>query len=225
MEIDFEKYPHPKRLRHHTAPNLYIPLSELKEDKQDHYPPLREKIDWKEFFTNGKKPNALDIGCGKASFLFDFAEENPDVNILGIEVREKLPDWINKVVKAYMLNNCAALWYSVVNGIPFIEDSSIDLAVYLFPDPWTKRKHIKRRAYNEGLLSELRRVLKPGGKLFLATDIEEVHAYHLKLIEKHEAYNCKVVETDDEWKLPQTNKEKFCRKENIPFYRIVCTRK
>ena len=222
MEIDFDKYPLPKRLRHHTSPNLYFSKEELTEF-DGFYPPTYDSIDWKELFINGRKPDALDIGCGKGAFLFDFAEMHPDINILGIEVREALPQWINGVVEGYNVPNCAAIWYSVVNGLKFIEENSINYAFYLFPDPWPKKKHLKRRAFNNALLDELHRVMPAGGKLHLTTDVESVHDYHEKLMAGRKDFTYKIVESDEEWQFPQTNKEKFCRRKNIPFMRIIAT--
>ena len=105
-------------------------------------------MDWAEIFLNGKKPNRLDIGCGKGIFLLGIANENPDFNYLGIEVRDVAVTWINNYIEGEKVENCKALFYSVANGLPFIEDESIDEIYYLFPDPWPKNKHHKRRAFN-----------------------------------------------------------------------------
>jgi tRNA (guanine-N7-)-methyltransferase len=221
MEIDYNKYPLPKRLRHHTAPNLYFKYSDFKV-KPNYYPPLIEKIIWDDVFINAKPPDFLDIGCGKGNFLFQMSELFPNKNILGIELRKPPVEWINTVAKGEQIENCGAIWYSVVNGIDFIGTETIEKVFYLFPDPWPKRKHLKRRAFNDDFLKDTYRVLKPGGKLHLATDIEEVDLYHKELIEKFGKFKIHIVKNDDEWMYPTTNKEKFCRKENILFYRIIC---
>ncbi len=220
IEIDHNKYPLPKRLRHHTGPNLYIPFSEFKE-KPEFYPPLYETVLWKDIFVNGEPADMLDIGCGKGIFLLSLAEKETGKNILGIEIREKAVEWINEVVVGEKLQNCRALWYSVVNGLGFIRDNSIEKAFYLFPDPWPKKKHHKRRAFNSELLDDIRRVLKPGGMLYLATDVGEVHKYHLDTLKKHGGFRYEIIPMDKDWGLPVTNKENFCRKENIHFNRII----
>lgn len=224
MKIDSDKYPLPPRLRHHTGSNLYIPLAELSE-KPDFYPPLISEIDWQSIFFNGLAPNILDVGCGKAKLLFDYAENHPSENILGIEVRKYLPDWINEVVRGENIQNAGAIWYSVVNGLNFIQSDSINKIFYLFPDPWPKQKHRKRRAFNTSVINEFIRVMTNGAKLFLATDIHEVHLYHLKLVSKFPELEIKIIDNDDEWELPITNKESFCRKMNIAFYRLIVTKK
>jgi len=224
MPIDFRKYPLPGRIRHHTLPYLYLPASELKID-MDYYPPLYDKIDWKEIFFNGKQPEALDIGCGKGAFLFEYSLQNTEKNILGMELRIAPVKWINTVIKGEDLKNCAAFWYSVANGIPFIADCSIDSIFYLFPDPWPKKRHIKRRAFNSLLLKEIFRVLKNDGELYLATDVPEVDEYHRAILKENGNFILNDITSDKGWNLPRTNKEKFCIKENIPYYRIICQKK
>jgi len=222
MKIDYKKYPLPKRLRHHTKPNLYLKLSELKEEV-DYYPPLIESIDWKDFFSNSKPADILDVGCGKAVFLLNMAKLFPDKNFLGIEVRKPIVEWINHYVSGEKTGNCKAIWYSVVNGLGFIENDSVEQVFYLFPDPWPKRKHLKRRAFNEEFIEEVARILKHGGKFYLATDIKEVDDYHRKLVEKTGLFNVDIVDSAEKWNLPVTNKEMFCIKENIAYYRLICS--
>ncbi len=223
LEIDFNKYPLPKRLRHHTSPNLYFRLDELKEPA-GYYPPVIDSIDWIEVFADAKPPRNLDIGCGKGIFLLNYAYENPGSNILGIEIRRPAVNWINHVAAGENITNCAALWYSVVNGLSFIPDCSVDNIFYLFPDPWPKQKHVKRRAFSEEFLGEVKRILIGSGRLWLATDVPEVHQYHLKILSKdteiyfHEAKL-------DEWNLPVNNKERFCIEVGLPVYRIIAGKK
>ena len=221
MKINFKKYPLPKRLRHHTAPNSYFAAEELKVVPM-YYPPLYKTIDWGEHFGDGRQPDMLDIGCGKGGFLLSMAELNPEMNLLGIEVREPVVEWICNFVKCEKVTNCSALWYSVVNGMEFIADNSIAKAFYLFPDPWPKTKHLKRRAFSSEFLVEIERVLKPGGELYLATDMPVVHDYHKDLLIKFGKLEFREVVDDADWALPVTNKESFCRKMKIPFDRIIC---
>ena len=52
-------------------------------------------------------------------------------------------------------------------------DNSVDAFHVFFPDPWPKKKHHKRRLLQTPFLTELNRVLKPGGVFYFATDWEE----------------------------------------------------
>ncbi len=221
MKIDHKKYPLPGRLREHTSPNYYLPAEQF-EKLPECYPPLIEKIDWAEMFDDGKPPAALDIGCGKGDFLLEFAVRNPDLNVLGIEVRQKITEWLNKVIEGESIRNCGVIWYSAVNGLPFIDDNSIDKIFYLFPDPWFKKKHRKRRLFNHSFLDECARILKPEGKLFLATDVPDVDVYQREVIVEHGKFEYNYIEADEEWQLPETNKEMSCKKRGVDYTRMVC---
>jgi len=232
LNIDFSKYPLPKRLRHHTSPNVYLPAKELKI-LPDYYPPLIEKINWQEVFGNGLGPNSLDIGCGKGAFLLEYAQNNPNENILGIEVRKLPAEWLKNVIEGEQYANCGVLWYSAANGLPFIEDSSIEKVFYFFPDPWFKTKHKKRRLFSLEFINEIYRILSKNGKLYLSTDVEEVHLYQKSLLEQSNCFdiidlkeNYILNESDDSfWKLPLTNKEKFCQSKKIPIWRLICKKR
>jgi tRNA (guanine-N7-)-methyltransferase len=221
MDIDNKKYPMAHRFRHHTMPNSYFPIEDLNVIPES-YPPLYESIDWTEHFEDGKAPKYLDVGCAKGKFLLDYSEIISGENILGIEIRKAPVEWVNGVIKGEKLDNVSTIWYSVVNGLKFLEEKSIKKVFYLFPDPWSKKKHMKRRALNEKMLDEYSRVFTKEGELYLATDLVDVHDYHKELIEAHPNFEYREIETDQEWGLPITNKEMFCVKQRIPYYRLIC---
>jgi tRNA (guanine-N7-)-methyltransferase len=223
MSVDYKKYPFSKRIRHHISPNLYIPIANLKF-KPDSYPDVINEINWRNYFINGKRPDVIDIGCGKGAFLIDYALLNPNHNILGIEIRITIVEWVDSIIKGENIENCGIQWYNVANSLSFIADSSIEKIFFLFPDPWFKYKHNKRRAFNNSLLDEINRLLKPDGLLYIATDVPEIDVYHRDEIKANGKFNFKIIDSDEEWGLPQTNKEKFCRKNDIPFYRLICSK-
>ncbi|MFN3196400.1 MAG: tRNA (guanosine(46)-N7)-methyltransferase TrmB [Chlorobiota bacterium] len=220
--IDWSKYPTPDKMRHHVAPNNYFPKQELKIEPVN-YPPLYEKVDWKEHFQNGEPPQYLDIGCGFGWFSMDFSTLI-DENLLGIEVRRRAVDYAKKVKATEELDNCSFLWYSVVNGLHFIEENSIKKVFYFFPDPWFKKKHHKRRAFDVKFLENCYRVIENGGELRLQTDILEVHEYHLENLAEFGKFDYKVIDDNSKWDLPATNKEKDCIKNGYEYYRIIATK-
>ncbi|MDX9789901.1 MAG: tRNA (guanosine(46)-N7)-methyltransferase TrmB [Candidatus Kapaibacterium sp.] len=219
--VNYKKYPFTAKIRHHVSANNYMPVSELKF-LPDSYPPLIKEIEWSSIFINSKPPKVLDIGCGKGVFLLSHALLYPDINILGLEIRSEAVDWINSVIKGESIGNCKALYYTVANSLPFIEDNSIDRIFYLFPDPWPKRRHFNRRAFNLSFLDETHRVLRNGGKLYLATDLDYVHDYHLKTLKHFGKFSINELQDRSKWDFPTTNKENFCLKNNIEVYRLVC---
>jgi tRNA (guanine-N7-)-methyltransferase len=223
MEINYNKCPLPDRKRHHTNPSYYIPITELKVVPNG-YPKIIENVNWQNYFINGKKPNKLDIGCGKGLFLLTLADNDKNSNILGIEVRQWCCDWLQNYILSEKIDNCGILRYCVANGLDFIEKETINEIFYLFPDPWVKKKHNKRRAFNLYFLNEIYRLLEKNGKLYLATDLKEVHQYHLDILKEFNILKFKEIISDAEWGILPTNKELFCIKENIQCYKIIAVK-
>lgn len=223
MPIDYKKYPQPGKFRHHVSAHNYLPIANLKFIP-DNYPPKIEKCNWVELFVNANPPDILDLGCGKGKFLIALGEQFPEKNILGIDVRDTPISWINSIVDGEQIPNVRALYYSLANGLGFIESGSIEKIFYLFPDPWVKKKHYRRRAFSTPMLDEIYRTLGSEGIFYLATDVEEVHDYHVKELTKYDKFNFKQVDRD-EWNYPFTNKESFCLEKKIEIFRLICTKK
>ncbi|MBM4178027.1 MAG: methyltransferase [Ignavibacteria bacterium] len=219
-EIDWSKYPVP-RVRHHVNSQAYLPAHQhLFVHHQ--YPPLRTDAEWGSWFANSKPASVLDLGCGRGAFLIRHALTHPNVNILGVEVRESLADYINGVISGEGLKNAHALWYTLANGLDWIQPGSIDYAVYLFPDPWPKKRHHKRRAFSQGFLKMVHRVLVPGGRLYLATDRENVDAYQREVLSASSLFSISPLMDDTTWPFRfTTDQQMFCDAKGIPYVRYA----
>jgi tRNA (guanine-N(7)-)-methyltransferase len=241
MIVDPKKYPKP-RTRHHNASNLYFPASVMKQIPR-YYPPVYGTIEWAGLYENGNAPSILDIGCGWGSFLLHYATEHKDHNILGLEVRKMLTEWIMQVVKGENINNAAVLWYSLANKLGFIADNSIQHIFSFFPDPWIKKKHQKRRAFTPELLQELMRTSQKDAVLWQMTDVPDVAAYHFQVLEQFPIFQLdsfqfigewtedwqavfpeglhmlKPAQQECNWNIPMTDQEIFSTKKNISYLR------
>lgn len=223
-EIDWTKYPLP-RVRHHVNSQAYLPAS------QHHvlpswYPTVRTAGEWGSWFANKKSADVLDIGCGRGAFLLRHALAFPELNILGLEVRQILTEWIGSVVHGQGLGNAHAEWYSIANGLDWIEPATVGNAVYLFPDPWPKNRHHKRRAFNHHFLAMLHRVLLPGGRLWLATDRPEVDAYQRSMLADSELFSVSPYLDSEDWPFPfATDQQMFCDDKGIPYVRYYAQRR
>lgn len=211
------------RLRHHGSAYLYVPLHRLRVPLPT-YPPVPQRLEWAEFFANGLPPDALDVGCGEGGFLRRFAAEHPENNILGLEVRKALVEWLAERLRQERRPNAAVLWYSVVNGLPFLAEGSLHSIFYLFPDPWPKKRHHKRRALTPFVVQEFARVLRPDGVLYIATDSPPLDEHHRAVLEASGLFRYEYVREDSEWGLPQTDREQSCRRRGVPYVRMRCYR-
>lgn len=113
----------------------------------------------------------LEIGFGGGEHLLWQARHNPDVAFIGCEPFE---DGVIKVLTAITSENLKNIRLHMGDAreiLRLLPSNSIDRAFILFPDPWPKRKHRKRRLVNNALLHLLANVMRPGAELRIGTDI------------------------------------------------------
>lgn len=133
--------------------------------------PERAKIDPAALF--GDRPLWLEIGFGGGEHLVHQAETYPDVGIIGCE------PFVNGV--AMMLGKLGKSSAQNVRVHPgdardlfdVLPDASVEKAFLLYPDPWPKSRHHRRRFVTQEHLEPLMQVLKPGAEFRVATDIPD----------------------------------------------------
>jgi tRNA (guanine-N7-)-methyltransferase len=118
-------------------------------------------------------PTWLEIGFGGGEHLAAQAGRNPDIAFIGAE------PFVNGVASALRhleegaLNN-VRLWQGDARElIERLPTASITRVFILFPDPWPKARHHKRRLIQSDFIADLARVMAPGAQLRFATDVED----------------------------------------------------
>jgi tRNA (guanine-N7-)-methyltransferase len=129
-----------------------------------------EQLDLAQVFP---KPQTLEIelGCGDASFLVEYARRNPGKNFIGVE---RLLGRISKLDRKGRRAGLMNLRGVRIESSYFLRwllppHSASALHVY-FPDPWPKKKHRRHRLINEQFPALAGTALAPGGVVFLRTD-------------------------------------------------------
>jgi tRNA (guanine-N7-)-methyltransferase len=114
-------------------------------------------------------PLQVDLGCGDGSFLCQLAQANPRENFLGIE---RLAGRVATVThKAKVLENVRALNAESAHAVRYLlPKESVETFYLLFPDPWPKRRHHRRRIVTAEFLDSIHRALANHGLLHIATD-------------------------------------------------------
>ena len=113
----------------------------------------------------------FEIGFGGGEHLLWQAAHNPNVSIVGCEPFE---DGIVKTLSAIedkALTNIRVYPNDARQLLRLIPDNALSRVFILFPDPWPKKRHVKRRLVSSAMLDLLARVMKPGAELRVATDI------------------------------------------------------
>jgi tRNA (guanine-N7-)-methyltransferase len=113
----------------------------------------------------------LEIGFGNGENLAALAHSNPDIDFLGVEVHPPGVGHLLLQVQEFGLTNVRVSHHDAVEVLTTqLPPASLDRVLVLFPDPWHKTRHHKRRLINPGFAERVHSCLKPGGILQLATD-------------------------------------------------------
>lgn len=112
----------------------------------------------------------LEIGFGGGEHLEAAALANPEVGFIGVEPFIAGVARLLAGIEAHGLDNVRILVDDARLLLARLPDSSLERIDVLFPDPWPKSRHHKRRIVNRETCAEMARILAPGGELRLATD-------------------------------------------------------
>ena len=156
--------------------------------------------DLRALFTNVDEVR-LEIGFGGAEHLIAQAKTNPQIGFIGSDA------FINGVAKALAAIDVNALSNirlhfgdasALLDWLPPASLTRIDL---LYPDPWPKRRHWKRRFIQDESLKRLAHILRSGGELRFATDIADYAAYALARVLRSKDFIW-TAECADDWRKP-----------------------
>lgn len=153
----------------------------------------------------------LEIGFGGGEHLVWQAEHNPDVGIIGCEPFEEGVVKVLTAIEDRGLTNIRLHADDVRPLLRWLPEHALDRAFVLFPDPWPKLRHRKRRLVATPLLDQLARAMKPGAELRLATDIGDYARTMLVALMQHPAFRWTAQRPGD-WRVrpddwPQTRYE------------------
>lgn len=130
----------------------------------------------------------FEIGFGGGEHLATQAQLNPDVGFIGAEIFENgIASLLKKRTEA-SLENIGILDSDAREFLPKLAENCLDRVFLLYPDPWPKAKHAKRRFINQFTLDHLARVMTPGAELRIATDHPEYTRWCLRQIPVHRAF-------------------------------------
>ena len=183
-------------------------------------------------FKDSHYPIHLDIGSAKGEFLIALASKYPNWNFLGLEIREALVSSAERKRKKLELHNLKFLYCNVnVSLDEWLSDldyEQLKRVSIQFPDPWFKRKHIKRRVLKKSLLNSIARYISKDGELFIQSDIFKLIESMTNIIDNCTYFDRKYVQ-GFKWlhKNPyeaSTDRELFVLKNNRPIYRAMFVR-
>lgn len=183
-----------------------------------------EKMDPIKVFSEFNGKIDFEIGFGQCAFIRNHAKTYPDRLVFGIDVRKKTVDLMQEKVVQDSLKN---IYLVHGNGGVCLEemfaDHSIDNIFIFHPDPWKKHRHQNRRLINPQLLTTAQTKLKPGGRIYVSTDVDFLWEDISKVFEANPNF-IKVDDTEFWTGYYKTRWEEISQAHNRPtFYATFCT--
>jgi tRNA (guanine-N7-)-methyltransferase len=158
-------------------------------------------------------PFHVDLGCGDGSFLCALAREAPERNFLGIE---RLLGRVRSATRqAATVGNVRLLRMESSYAVRYLLPvGSVETFYLLFPDPWPKRRHHRRRIVTRDFLSSVHNALKKNGIIYIATD----HLNYLEEIKKIARSNPGFAVAEVDVDLPPTRFGMIFRQKSVPIH-------
>lgn len=145
--------------------------------------PQAAVIDWQQVFGN-TRPVEIEVGFGKGLYLVTAAQAHPQTNYLGIEVLRALQLYgATRLAKRSLTNVRLACTDARRFLQERVAEGSVAAVHVYFPDPWWKKRHHKRRVWTPEFAADCVRVLRPGGRLHVATDVADYFAHIRELLD------------------------------------------
>jgi tRNA (guanine-N7-)-methyltransferase len=203
------------------------PVSEARRRYQEDTPRAPDSgFDLFEIF----EPNAdieLEIGFGRGLFIVQRAAAAPGSYLLGIEIKKKLVYRVEERRKRLGLDRVRVMAGDARTVLPLVRPDRALARVFVnFPDPWWKKRHAKRRLLAEPLLDQIARLLRPGGELFVQTDVEDRAEQCFLQLSAHTCFDL-----PDGGRLEhnpfgaRSNREQRAIEDGLPVYRILGLRR
>jgi tRNA (guanine-N7-)-methyltransferase len=157
-------------------------------------------LDPRAYFEHGSVTDVwLEVGFGAGEHLAWQAQAHPEVGLIGAEPYVAGMAKLLSRIADKNLRNIRLYTEDVRDVIAAAPDASFGRLFILFPDPWPKTRHHKRRLIQMETLNELARVMKRGAELRFATDDEGYLAFALERFCAHPAFRW-LAESSVDWR-------------------------
>lgn len=147
--------------------------------------------------TMTKRVEVADIGCGFGGLLFALAPMMPETLILGLEIRTSVTEFVQEKAKALraqnaetgLYQNASCIRANTMKFLPnFFVKAQLSKIFLCFPDPHFKTRKHKQRIVSSTLGSEYAYVVRPGGKVYTITDVEDLHHWMVEHLDSHPSF-------------------------------------
>ncbi|RUM96504.1 tRNA (guanosine(46)-N7)-methyltransferase TrmB [Pseudaminobacter arsenicus] len=187
---------HGKTIRPQQAAALELGLASYRLDLTSPAP-----ADLRELFSSAVSTVRLEIGFGGGEHLHHIASSQPQAGFIGIEPFVNGMARLMTTLAQEPLANLRVYDDDATRVLDWLPDGCLSGIDLLYPDPWPKKKHWKRRFVSKANLDRFARVMAKGAQFRFASDIDTYVNWTLLLCGKHQAFEWQADEAAD-WHRP-----------------------
>jgi tRNA (guanine-N7-)-methyltransferase len=191
------------------AHRRHVPLRVIELDS------LTDRLDLDKIFGR-PAPLHVDLGCGDGSFLCALAQRMPGKNFLGTERLHHRARASAR--KAAALDNVRLLRMESFYAVRYLLPAeSVERFYLLFPDPWPKRRHHRRRIVTPDFLGAIHAALQKDGSIYIVTDDADYFANIKEVAQSSPGFAI----ADADVGLPSSKFELIFRQKGAPIHSLV----
>lgn len=135
---------------------------------------------WNEDVFKNENPIHIEVGMGKGQFIITMAENNPDINYIGIEKYSSVLVRAIEKQEEKQLPNLFFIRMEAENIADVFEKNEVSQIYLNFSDPWPKDRHAKRRLTSVQFLERYEKILKTKGHVIFKTDNRDLFDFSLE---------------------------------------------
>ncbi|HEX7480448.1 MAG TPA: tRNA (guanosine(46)-N7)-methyltransferase TrmB [Polyangiales bacterium] len=169
----------------------------------------------------------IEIGFGRGQFLIQRAQAAPGSRILGIEVKRKWSYLVEQRLIRLGLSQVRVFGTDARELLPRLGPAGSVARVFMhFPDPWWKKRHEKRRLRGPQTFDPVARLLRPGGELFIQTDVEDRAAVFVEDLRAHGGFELPTGDYVEHNPYgAQSNRETRAIADGLPVFRMLARKR
>jgi tRNA (guanine-N7-)-methyltransferase len=162
---------------------------------------------------------SIEVGANRGKFLSKLANAAPDKTFIGVEWQGKLAGIARRRVERRDATNAYVLHADINHVLPVVfDDGQVEELFLMYPDPWWKTRHRKRRVIQPDFLDLLAPKMAPGGKLWCRTDVGTFADDMRETLDEHPAFAAVPLEAIPHEPLPQSTREKHVIRMGLPVH-------
>lgn len=162
------------RLRNIKGSREEIAASEFTINSPENY-----KGKWNEVFGNNN-PIHIEVGMGKGKFITTLAQQNPDINYIGIEKYSSVLIRAIEKIKELEIDNLCFIRMDADTITDVFDEEEVDKIYLNFSDPWPKDRHAKRRLTSRQYLQKYNKILRKDSVIEFKTDNRPLFDFSLE---------------------------------------------